>query len=234
MMRDAQMAWIAFVVAVLGLGASVMLLLMFATEVPYNGPYRFGAAYEMLTAVASVLTAALVVHLSHLAGASSRGARIFAPVLAALLVIEAGSGLLLVTHVVGYAVSTAITIAVLFLQGVWMIWLNRRMRRQGSIPAVVGTIGWLIGLCLAIGLPLGVLGLVLPPLRVGQLLVLGGGIFIAGAAWVILAVWWVMVGVWLMRGRRIAPAEVASQTDGATDGSAGATTRVKARGRRKA
>ncbi|GAA3866519.1 hypothetical protein GCM10022381_07670 [Leifsonia kafniensis] len=232
-MRDAQMAWVAFAVAVLGIVASVMLLLMFATEVPYNGPYRYGAAYETLTAVANALTAALVLYLSHLAG-PSRGARVFAPVLAVLLVVGAGSAILLVTHVVGYAVSTAVTIAVLFLEGVWMIWLNRRMRLQNLFPASVSTIGWLIGVCLVIGLPLGVLGFMLPPLHIVQLLVLGAGIFIAGAAWVIFAVWWVLVGVWLLRGRRPALGEVTPVTDGAADGAPGATTRVKERGRRKA
>jgi predicted MFS family arabinose efflux permease len=79
------MAWIAFVVAVLGLGASVMLLLMFATEVPYNGPYRYGAAYEMLTAVASVLTAAVGPGWAFLAN----GLSVLAP-LTGLLLIRTG------------------------------------------------------------------------------------------------------------------------------------------------
>ena len=234
--RDAQMAWVAFAVAVLGVIASVMLLVMFATEVPYNGPYVFGAGYEVLTAVSNALTAALILHLSHYAGPSA-GEKVFTPVLAVLLVVGAGSGILLVAHVVSYTISVAVSILVLFLHGVWLFWFNRQMHRRQLLPRGVSTFGWLIGLAVMVGLALGTLSLLLPPLRIGQLLILGFGNFAAGGAWLIVPVWWVLIGVWLLRGRRgvrsAGPPDINRATDGA-NGSNAATEPVKQRGRRKA
>lgn len=234
--RDAQMAWVAFAVAILGLIASVMLLVMFATEVPYDGPYVFGAGYEVLTAVTNALTAALIMHLSHFAGPSA-GEKVLTPVLAVLLIVGAGSGILLVAHVVSYTISVAVSIMVLFLQGVWLFWFNRQMHRRQLLPRGVSTFGWLIGLAVMVGLVFGTLGLLLPPLHIAQLLILGFGVFAAGGGWLIVPVWWVMVGVWLLRGGRPARGAERPGLDGATDGENGPnepTATVKQRGRRKA
>jgi hypothetical protein len=242
-MRDAQMAWVAFVVALLGIAASVLLLVTFTTEVPYNGPYRAGSGYVIVEIVANLLTAIVVVHLSRLAGPSF-GARVLAPVLAVVLVLGAGSGLLLITQVIGYALFAAVSIMALFLLGLWMFWLNRRMRQGRILSNFVGTFGALTGAGMAIGLPVAAIGLILPPLRLAQLLVLGLGIFIAGGAVLVAPVWWVMVGVVLSRRGRGPRGEARSGADDSTDGGFGAVTThaatsssataKKARGRRKA
>jgi len=237
-MRDVRMAWLAFAVAALGVVASILLLLLFAMEVPYNGPYLFGAGYEVLTAVANVLTVALVMNLSRRAGPSG-GGRVLAPVLSVMLVVAAGSAILLVTHVIGYVVSVTISIVVLLLQGVWMIWLNGRMANEHTFPRSVSTFGWLIGAGLVIGLPVAALSLILPPLTLIQLLVLGFGVFLAGGALLVYSFWWVMVGVWLMRGGGAAKGGTRPNARGTSNGSITARRTVtpapvKSRGRRKA
>lgn len=200
-MRDSVAAWVAFAVAVLGAIASIMLILMFWIELPFNGPYAFGAGYEVFVAIASVLSALLVLHLSRMAGASVAG-RVLAPLVAVLLVVEALFALLLVAGVIEFAVSVSITVMALFMQGVWMFWLNQRLYRSGTISTFMGTFGWLIGACLVVGLPISAIGLLLPTLSIGQLLVLGFGIFLAGGAWLIWPIWWLMVGVRMLRGNR--------------------------------
>ncbi|GAB3128390.1 hypothetical protein [Glaciibacter psychrotolerans] len=229
-MRDAQAAWVAFAVALLGVIASVLLLLMFAVELPFNGPYGYGAGYEVLTAGASVLSAVLVLYLSRMARPGP-SARVLAPALAILLIVEAAFALLLVLHLVAVEVSVAATLTVLVLEGIWLIWLNRRLGRLGAFSPFLSTFGWLIGACLTIGVPISVLGLLLPPLEILQLLVLGFGVFLAGGAWLVFSLWWLMVGVRLLRGPRNgqsgdASADEANESDSAT------TTHL--RGRRRA
>ena len=199
--RDTLMAWLAFAAALLVIVATVLLILTFSTELPFNGPFVFGAGFEVVTAVGNVLTAALVLHLSRLAS-SSPGARVWTLVLCAFLVCTAILALLVAAQVIDYPFSVAATVVVLVLAGIWMIWVNRRFRSEGILPIFVGTFGWLIGLALVSGLPLAALGLVLPELTIAQLLALGFGVFLAGGAWVVWSVWWVCVGVSLLRGVR--------------------------------
>lgn len=210
-MRDAQAAWVAFAVALLGVIASVLLLLMFAVELPFNGPYGYGAGYEVLTAGASVLSAVLVLYLSRMARPGP-SARVLAPALAILLIVEAAFALLLVLHLVAVEVSVAATLTVLVLEGIWLIWLNRRLGRLGAFSPFLSTFGWLIGACLTIGVPISVLGLLLPPLEILQLLVLGFGVFLAGGAWLVFSLWWLMVGCVCCAGRAMGSPEMHQRT----------------------
>lgn len=241
--QEPRMSGVAFALAAVGLVASILFILMFLFEVPDNGPYHYGAAYEVFAAIDSLLAAALVVHLS---GKATRAGALwlFGLVLAVLLVANAVSAVLFLMHGIDPGASNFGGAIVVLLQGVWMFWLNRRLGREGVFPRLLATWGWLIGAGLVIGLVLAGIGLMLPPLSIGELLLLVPGIFIAGGVWLVWPAWYVLLGFRLLRGVKPAKAVRATAaaratlakraTGRATGGPTGRATDAPTRGRRKA
>lgn len=225
--QDARMSWLPFTLAVVSLAASVLFILMFWFEVPDNGPYRFGPAYEVMAAIGSVLGAVLVVELSQKTSRSPV-AWVLVILLAAALILNAVSAILFVWQRIDPGLSILGSAAVLLLQGVWMFWVNRRLAREGVFPRLLATWGWLIGAGLVVGLLLAGIGLTLPQLSIPQLLFLGPGLFIAGGVWLVWPVWYVMLGFRLLRG---APADKRTKTATRTKTTDAAG---RPRGRRKA
>jgi hypothetical protein len=193
------MSWLPFTLAVASLAGSVLFVLMFWFEVPDNGPYRFGTAYEVMAAIGSVLGAVLVVELSRKVTRSTV-AWVLTILLAAALLLNAVSAVLFITHSIDPALSIVGSAAVLLLQGVWMFWVNRRFAEEGVYPRLLTTWGWLIGAGLVVGLLLAGIGLTFPQLSIPELLFLGPGIFIAGGVWFVWPVWYVLLGFRMLRG----------------------------------
>ncbi|MGO4690647.1 hypothetical protein [Glaciibacter sp. 2TAF33] len=206
------MSWVAFAVAAVNLVASVMFVVMFLAEVPLNGPYIFGRTYDVLFAVSSVLAVFLIAHLDGKVKGSA-GLRIVGLLASVVLLAAAVALVLLALGVVGVWVSVPLAVAAMFLHGVWMFWVNRRLGADGIFSRLLSTWGRLTGAGLMIGLVIGAVGIILPPLTIPQLLVLGLGIFVAGGVWAAWPVWYLMLGARLRkadaapraRGRRKAP-----------------------------
>jgi hypothetical protein len=206
------MSWVAFGVAAVNLVASVMFVLTFLVEVPLNGPYVFGRTYDVLFAVGSVLSVFLIAHLGGKAKGST-GLRVVGLLVSVVLIAAAVALVLLALGVIGVWASVPLAVAAMFLHGAWMFWANRTLGARGVFPRLLSAWGWLTGAGLMIGLVIGAVGIILPPLTVAQLLVLGLGIFIAGGVWVVWPIWYLMLGARLRkadpaprsRGRRKAP-----------------------------
>lgn len=209
--RDERMSWVAFAVALVNLVASVLFIAMFLVEVPLNGPYAFGRTYDILFAISSVLAVLLIAHVSGKVKGSA-GLRVVGGVTCLALLAAAVALVLLALGVVGVWVSVPIAVVAMFLHGAWMFWVNRSLNAQGVFPRLLSAWGWLTGAGLMIGLVIGGVGIILPPLTIPQLLVLGLGIFIAGGVWLVWPIWYLMLGARLRkadptprpRGRRTA------------------------------
>ena len=184
--------------AAIGLAASVLLILMFVIEVPFNGPYAFGAGYELLAALGCVVSAVLVVKISARV-ASSVTARAFPPFVFLALIIGAIAAVLVTIDVFDAVVWILVQAGVLVMEAIWMFWVNRSLVTQGTLRPWTGSLGRLIGLGLMIGLPLAGIGLTLPVLTIPQILLLGVGVFLAGGVWLIWPLWWVLAGSQLRR-----------------------------------
>jgi len=227
---DARLSWLPFTLAVLSLIGSVLFVLMFLFEVPDNGPYRFGSAYQVVAAIGSVLSALLVVELSRKATRSTL-AWTLVILLAAALMLNAVSALLFLAKSIDSGLSILGSAVVLLLQGVWMFWVNRRLGAEGVFPRLLATWGWLIGAGLVVGLLLAGIGLTFPQLSIPELLLLGPGIFIAGGVWVVWPVWYVLLGVRMRRGT---PTPKRTTKVGATAVRKATAADAATRGRRKA
>ena len=197
--QDVWMLPLALINAVIGVTASVLLILMFVIEVPFNGPYAFGAGYELLAALGGVISAVLVIKISARV-TSSAVSRAFPPLVFIALIVGAIAAYLVTINMFDAVVWILVQAGVLVLEAIWMFWVNRRLVAQGSLRPWTGSLGRLIGLGLMIGLPLAGIGLTLPVLTIPQILLLGLGVFLAGGVWLIWPLWWVLAGSQLRRG----------------------------------
>jgi hypothetical protein len=191
------MSWVAFSIAVVNFVASVMFVLMFVVEVPLNGPYPFGHAYCVLFAVSSLLAVALITHLSGKVKGST-GVLVVGLLACAALLAAAVALVMLAVGLASIWVAVPLAVAAMFLHGAWMLWVNRRLA-EGVFSRLLSTWGALTGAGLMLGLVIAVVGIILPPLTMPQLLVLGLGVFIAGGVWVVWPIWYLMLGVRLRK-----------------------------------
>lgn len=197
--QDVWMAPLALVNAAIGVIASVLLILMFVIEVPFNGPYAFGSGYELLAALGCVISAVLAVKISARLTPNA-ASRAFPPLVFIALIIGAIAAFLVTINIFDAVVWILVQAGVIFVEAGWMFWVNRRLLAEGIITPWAGSLGRLIGLGLMIGLPLAAIGLTLPVLTIPQILLLGVGVFLAGGVWLIWPLWWVLVGNQLRRG----------------------------------
>ena len=203
---NARMSWVAFATAGITLTAGAFLIAMFVLEAPYDGPYNFGRANDVLSALGNVMIAALVLHVSRPAERSA-GSRVFARIVAAASVIAAVSSILLAVELLAFEASAATSIVVILLQAAWMLWVNTRLYELGVFSRLLSRSGQLVGGGLWLGLLIVGLSALFGWLTVAQVLILGLGVFIAGGVWLAWPLWFVMLGLQLRaRPAAVAPA----------------------------
>lgn len=230
---NARMSWVAFATAGVTLTAGGFLIAMFVLEAPYDGPYVFGRANDVLSAVGNVLIAALVLHVSRPAERPGRS-RIFVRIVVAASVVAAVSSILLFSGLLAFEVSTAISIAVILLQAAWMLWVNTQLYELGVFSRLLSRCGQLVGAGLWMGLLTVGISAMFGWLTIAQVLILGLGVFIAGGVWLAWPIWFVMLGVHLRK--RPAGAGADADAGGAGAGASAPATApdTRRRGRRSA
>lgn len=231
---NARMSWVAFATAAVTLTAGGFLIAMFLFEAPYDGPYTFGRANDVLSALGNLMIAVLVLHVSRPAEGSV-GPRAFVRIVVAASVIAAVSSILLLVGLLPFAASTVISISVILLQAAWMLWVNTRLYELGVFSRLLSRCGQLVGGGLWVGLLLVGISALLGWLTIPQVLVLGLGVFIAGGVWLAWPIWFVMLGVRLRRpmAAEAAPAPLASDAAVPAPADAAAPA-ARRRGRRSA
>jgi hypothetical protein len=202
---DEQAGRFAYVAAGLGGANLVTLGLMYAIEVPRNGPYRFGAINDFGSGLyfLSSIPVLWQIHRRLDDGPLSRTALW---TVVGSSVAAAGSSFLLAFHVIPFAPSTAVTVGAIVVQSIWATVVNAKLLRRGGWPNRLARLGRGAGIAMLAGMPILSLGFLAPSgsaLRYA-LFALGGTL--SGAAWIGWPVWYLMIGRSLSRtGEQSAP-----------------------------
>jgi hypothetical protein len=133
-----------------GTAGLVTLGVMFAVEVPRGGPFVFGTTNDVLGVVTNVLFLPVFAALgSELPAGPARD--VLLPVTLAATVAGAASGALLVARALPFAPSTAVSVASIEVQAVWMLLTHQRLLRLPDFPAQLGRLGRAIGAAMLCG-----------------------------------------------------------------------------------
>jgi hypothetical protein len=188
----------SMLLGVVNLISGAFLLVMFVSLSQGGDAAPWGPINDVLGAAGNVLLAALLPHLSRNA-ARSRWARRLVRTVTVASLVAAASGLALVTGVLPFEPSTAISIVAIVLQCGWMVWLNRRWSADPGVPRVIWRSGQAIGVALLAGLILTGASLLLPfgSLAANSLLI--PAVALGGVAWILWPVWYLLVGRHLRR-----------------------------------
>ena len=195
---DKQAGRFAYVAAGLGGANLVTLGLMYAIEVPRNGPYYFGAINDFGGGLYFLGSIPVLwqIHRRLDDGPASRAALW---TVVGSSVAAAGSSFLLAFHVIPFAPSTAVTVGAILVQSVWVTLVSGKLLRRGGWPKRLARLGRGAGIAMLAGLPILSLGFLAPSgsaLR-NALLAVGGTL--SGAAWVGWPVWYLLIGRSLSR-----------------------------------
>ena len=203
---DAQAKSCAYLAAGLG-GANVVTLgLMYAIEVPRNGPFVFGAINDFGSGLYFLSSIPVLYQIHRRVDDGGPVSRAALWTVVGSSVAAAGSSFLLAFHAIPFAPSTAVTVGAILVQSVWVIVVNAKLLRRGGWPRRLAHLGRGAGIAMLAGLPILSLGFLAArgsALR-KALFAVGGGL--GGAAWLSWPVWYLLVGRSLSReGKRSAP-----------------------------
>jgi hypothetical protein len=195
---DEQAGRFAYVAAGLGGANLVTLGLMYAIEVPRNGPYLFGAINDFGGGLYFLGSIPVLwqIHRRLDDGPLSRSALW---TVVGSSAAAAGSSFLLAFHVIPFAPSTAVTVGAILVQSVWVTAVSSKLLRRGVWPKRLARLGRGAGVAMLAGLPILSLGFLAPSgsaLRYA-LFALGGTL--SGAAWIGWPAWYLLVGRHLSR-----------------------------------
>lgn len=178
--------------AVTGVTAGVALGLMFAIEVPTDGPFVFGTTNDVLGGLYQLLIIPVLVEVGkELPEGTVR--RVLQPLTVAAAAAGAASSALLVARVLPFPASTAVSMVAIGVQAGWMVAAGSQLLRRESFPRRTARLAQLIGVGFLGGGATVALGYALPAGSVGR-----WGLFIAGglpgaATWIGWPLWYHLV-----------------------------------------
>jgi hypothetical protein len=195
---DDQAGRFAYFAAGVGAANLVTLGLMYAVEVPRNGPYYFGAMNDFGGGLyfLSSIPVLWQIHRRLDDGPLSRTALW---TVVGSSVAAAASSFLLAFHVMPFAPSTAVTVGTILVQSVWVTAVNTKLLRHGNWPKRLAKLGRGVGIAMLAGLPFLSLGFLGPSGSALRYALFGLGGTLTGAAWIGWPVWYLLVGRSLSR-----------------------------------
>jgi hypothetical protein len=202
---DEQAGRFAYVAAGLGGANLVTLGLMYAIEVPRNGPYYFGAINDFGSGLYFLNSIPVLwqIHRRLDDGPLSRTALW---TVVGSSVAAAASSFLLAFHVIPFAPSTAVTVGTILVQSVWVTVVNAKLLRRGGLVKRLARLGRGVGVAMLTGLPILSLGFLASSGSALRYALFGLGGTLTGAAWIGLPVWYLLIGRSLSRaGTQSAP-----------------------------
>jgi hypothetical protein len=113
--------------------------------------------------------------------------------LAAMAFLTIG-GPLLVLGLLAFEIETPIAIVALIILGVWLLLVNRWLRRSDALPCRVVRLGELVGAGFLAGYAFVGFGLLVPWMSRPQLVVFGVGVLFGLPAYLAIPVWFVLLG----------------------------------------
>lgn len=193
--------WCAYAAAGLGGANLVTLGLLYAVEVPRNGPYVFGAINDFGGGLYFLSSIPVLQELSRRLDDEPINRAVLATVVGSSA-IAAGSSFLLAFHRIPFAPSTAVTVGTILVQSVWLTGVSTRLGRGGGWPKSLARLGQGAGVAMLAGLPVLSLGYLAPSGSALRKALFAVGGALSGAAWVSWPVWYLLVGRTLAAERR--------------------------------
>lgn len=191
---DLQAKWCAYAAAGLGGANLVTLGLMYAIEVPRNGPFVFGAINDFGGGLYFLSSIPVLWQIHRRLAADSAISRAALGTVVGSSVAAAGSSFLLAFHVIPFAPSTAVTVGAILVQSVWVTVVNTKLLRRGGWPRWLARLGRGAGVTMLAGLPILSLGYLAPSGSALRKALFAVGGTLGSAAWVSWPVWYLLVG----------------------------------------
>ncbi len=188
----------SIVLGVLTFTSALFLLVMFISIGWGGSPAPWGPINDLLTGIANLMLAALIPVVSRRA-TRGRWGRSGMWLMAGASLVAAASSFLLVAGRLGFEQSTAVSMAVILLQVLWMLWLNRRFLTDPGVPRRVSRFG--IGFAVSLLAALVMVGtsfLAVSGSAVSTVLQAVGGA-LGGVAWLSWPAWFIFLGRHLAR-----------------------------------
>ncbi len=187
-------ALFAYATGATGILANLFLIAFFTLQAsqPDDG-FSLGSANDI---VGSLATAFMIPVALALGGRlpQRRAAHLTqAAGLTAMALLSVG-GPLLVLGVLAFEVATPITMAAWIILCLWLLLVNRWLRLSKALPVRLARLGEYLGAGTLAGYVIVGLGLLLPWMSSGQLVVFGLGMLIGLPAWLGIPVWFLLLG----------------------------------------
>jgi hypothetical protein len=194
MLSAKRTAYFAYAAGVTGILANLLFIAFFALQAgrPGDGP-SLGTANDL---VGSLATAFMIPVALSLGGRlpQRRAARLTqAAGMTAMALLTIG-GPLLVLGVLAFEVATPIAMAGWIILSLWLLLVNRWLRLSGALPVRLARLGEFLGAGTLAGYVIVGLGLLLPWMSWGQLVVFGVGGLIGLPSWLGIPAWFVFLG----------------------------------------
>jgi hypothetical protein len=170
--------WCAYAAAGLGGANLVTLGLLYAVEVPRNGPYVFGAINDFGGGLYFLSSIPVLQELSRRLDDDGPVSRAALATVVGSSAVAAGSSFLLAFSKIPFAPSTAVTVGAILVQSAWLTAVSGRRA----------------GLAMLAGLPVFALGYLAPTGSALRKALFAVGGTLSGAAWVSWPVWYLLVG----------------------------------------
>jgi hypothetical protein len=186
------------VLGLLTLISGGFLVAMFVAMGFGHGPAPWGPVNDSLTALSNLMLAAAIPMLSRRAE-RREWEQSLVRLAAAASVVSAVSGVLLVTNQLAFEVSTAISLAAILLQMLWLLWLSHRYAADPDVPAGIHLYGTTVAVALLAGLALAAASFAFPGGSLAAEALLIPGLAGGGVAWLAWPAWYLLVGRYLSR-----------------------------------
>ena len=186
--------WCAYAAAGLGGANLVTLGLLYAVEVPRNGPYTFGAINDFGSGLYFLSSIPVLQEISRRLDDDGPIRRAALAAVVGSSVAASGSSFLLAFGKIPFAPSTAVTVGTILIQSAWLTAVSTRLARRSRWPKDLARLGQGSGVAMLAGLPILSLGYLAPSGSTLRKALFAVGGALGGAASVSLPVWYLLVG----------------------------------------
>ncbi len=187
-------ALFAYAAGATGILANLFLIAFFALQAsqPDDG-FSLGSANDIVGSLATAFMIPVALSLDgrlpqRRAARLTQGAGLIAMALLSI------GGPLLVLGVLAFEIQTTIAIGAWIVLSLWLFLINRWLRLSGGLQSQVTRLGEFLGAGTLAGYAIVGLGLLLPWMSWGQLMVFGVGLLFGLPAWFGIPVWFLLLG----------------------------------------
>lgn len=190
---DRTAAKYAYTAAGLGVVGVATLGLMFAIEVPKNGPFIFGTINDFTGGLFNLVVIPVILQV-HRRLDPSLWTQVGKWTVVTACVAGSVSSFLLVFDQLDFATSTSISVTAIVIQGAWFFLVHRRLLRMNGYPKSLARLGVFIGGAMLAALPLSAVAFTEAAPEWLRWTAGGAGIALGATAWVAWPFWYFRAG----------------------------------------